>query len=139
MDWQDDGYCFCCGKDNPVGMKLKFVPDGDELTTTLTPDRVFQGWAGIVHGGILSTVMDELMAHVLIARGDTAATVKMEVSFKKPARVGEKLTFRGRLLGENRRLREVEARTFNEAGEMVAEAKGTFVTLRKQEGGTLGL
>jgi hypothetical protein len=55
--------CFACGKDNPVGLKLKIVKDGDEARGEFTVSEFYQGWRGYVHGGIIFTILDEAMAY----------------------------------------------------------------------------
>ena len=55
--------CFACGKDNPVGLKLKIVKDGDEARGEFIVSEFYQGWRGYVHGGIIFTILDEAMAY----------------------------------------------------------------------------
>ena len=60
----DNNYCFACGKENPDGLQLefKYSEDGSKVETTYIPPEKFQGWKGIVHGGIITTLLDEIMA-----------------------------------------------------------------------------
>jgi len=62
----DNNYCFACGKDNSDGLQLKFKysEDGSKAETTYIPPEKFQGWKDIVHGGIITTLLDELMTFV---------------------------------------------------------------------------
>ncbi|MFC1962064.1 PaaI family thioesterase, partial [Chloroflexota bacterium] len=57
-----DGLCFGCGQNNPIGLKLKFKKDGDGVRTEFTPGESYQGWPGMVHGGIIGCLLDEAMA-----------------------------------------------------------------------------
>lgn len=88
MELAIDNYCFACGKDNPIGLHMHFEYEKDRAIGSFTPQNEHQGFAGIVHGGILSTVLDEAMAHAIIAAGFKAVTARMEVQFKKPTSVG---------------------------------------------------
>ena len=76
-----------CGKSNPIGLKLEFAIEGDEYVTYFTPEKEHQGWVGIVHGGIVSTVLDEVMARSCTSTGINAVTGEMTVRFKQ-ARAG---------------------------------------------------
>ncbi|MCJ7751507.1 MAG: PaaI family thioesterase, partial [Armatimonadetes bacterium] len=60
-----DDMCFACGKGNPIGLKLDFRFEGEEYVTEFEVRPEYQGWAGIVHGGLLATVLDETMARLL--------------------------------------------------------------------------
>ena len=85
----DDGMCFACGPRNDIGLRLEFEAAGGDIVTRFLPQDRHQGFQGIVHGGILSTLLDEVMAHVLMRRGIRAVTARMEVQFKQIARVDE--------------------------------------------------
>ncbi|NKB68847.1 MAG: hypothetical protein GKR89_17415 [Candidatus Latescibacteria bacterium] len=87
----DDGMCFACGVRNDTGLHLHFEEVSGDIVTRFQPEARHQGFQGIVHGGILSTLLDEVMAHVLIRAGKKAVTARMEVQFKRIARVGEAL------------------------------------------------
>tara|TARA_Y100000588_G_scaffold374446_1_gene449498 strand:- start:273 stop:710 length:438 start_codon:yes stop_codon:yes gene_type:complete len=126
-DLIDDGMCFVCGPHNALGLKLRFEERGDEVVTEFTPGVEYQGFQGIVHGGIITTLMDEVMAHVLLKRGIQGLTYKLEVEFKQMGQVGEKLVIRGRLLKERGRILQMEAEACTEAGEVVATAQGKWV------------
>ena len=53
----NEGFCFGCGVNNPVGLKLKFTREGDSIRAGYTPDRYFQGWPGLLHGGLTATLI----------------------------------------------------------------------------------
>jgi len=126
----DDNYCFACGTDNPIGLMLRFHPDGDGVCGDFTPHREHQGYKGIVHGGILSTLLDEAMARLLINQGLNIVTVKMEIRYKKPLYVGERLTIKAALSERNGRLVQTKGRIFNEKGELAAVADATFAEVQ---------
>ncbi|MGQ9630883.1 MAG: PaaI family thioesterase [bacterium] len=128
MELRNDEMCFACGKRNPIGLKLEFGFDGQELSLKFTPRKEHQGWADIVHGGILSTLLDEAMAQLTIAMGKPTVTAKMTVEFKRPALVGEELCVTARLSNEKGRVLEVTAEAVHsEGGEIVARAEGTLI------------
>ena len=131
---RDDGYCFACGKDNPGGLHLTFALDAEgDMVASFTPQRIHQGYAGIVHGGILATLADECMAQLVLARKVDALTARLELAYKLPAEVGRSLKAVARLVKEERRLLQLVCAIYDEEGRCVTEAKATFV--RKSNGG----
>jgi uncharacterized protein (TIGR00369 family) len=104
MDLTFDQYCFACGKDNPIGLKLIFSQEQDGVKAVFLPHREHQGFVNILHGGIISTLLDEAMANAIITAGYKAVTVRMELSFNKPTIVGTELTVTGKIELINSRL-----------------------------------
>jgi uncharacterized protein (TIGR00369 family) len=130
MEYCDDGMCFVCGPSNPIGLKLDFdLMDDRTLRTAFTPQKQHQGYADVVHGGILATVLDEVMVNLPYKLGQKAVTTRMEVTFRKPAQVGHKLVFTARLVGETSRTLEAQAQARTVGGTVVAEARGTLLKL----------
>lgn len=86
----DDRHCFACGEHNPIGLHLAFTRDGDGITTEFTPAKSHQGYKDITHGGIITTVLDELMAQAAIRiLGVMAATAEFKIRFKEPLMTGQ--------------------------------------------------
>ncbi len=85
-----DHHCFGCGRQNPIGLKLSFFrnPATGELWAPWTPGKDYEGFTGMAHGGIITTVLDEVMGWVLYAQGIWAVTGKLDVSFRKPVEIG---------------------------------------------------
>jgi len=113
--------CFACGKDNPVGLKLKFVKDGDEARGEFTISELYQGWRGYVHGGIISTILDEAMAYTYFPqiKGVTART---EIRIRQPVPIGVPLLATGRLVKKTRKLLTAAATITLKDGTVVAES-----------------
>ena len=81
--FEDDGKCFACGHDNPIGLKLLFELDGEgRSVATFVPQRNFQGFSKVLHGGIVCTLLDEAMAWAMILHGYSGATVSLRVKFR---------------------------------------------------------
>jgi len=127
MELQDDGYCFACGKNNPQGLRLTFTPCAEGVETTFTPAREHQGWTGVVHGGIISTLLDEVMANRAIQEGRWAVTARFQVRYLAPARVGDTLRVVGKLDEAKGRMLQLSARLEGSDGTLLAEGKSTFV------------
>ena len=127
VELNDDNGCFVCGKSNPIGLKLDFAIEGDEYVTYFTPAKVHQGWVGIVHGGIVSTVLDEVMTRSIHVKGINSVTGEMTVRFRKPTPVGKRLRFAGRVESENGRVIACSARATDDEGALLAEASAKIV------------
>lgn len=127
MDLQDNGMCFVCGPNNPIGLKLEFALEDGKYITHFTPGPEHAGFVGITHGGIVSTVLDEVMARLVYALGRDAVTAELQIKLKKPAVTGEELMVIGWVLSETRRVIDCAAEARNPKGEIVAEATGRMV------------
>ncbi len=127
----DDNGCFVCGKSNPIGLKLEFAFEGDEYVTYFTPRKEHQGWVGIVHGGLVATVLDEVMTRSIHVRGINAVTGEMTIRLKRPAPIGRRLRFAGKLDEEraNSRVILCSAKATDEDGTLLAEATGKIVRI----------
>lgn len=130
LELADDHGCFACGKSNPIGLKLDFTQEGDEYVTYFTPQKEHQGWIGIVHGGIVCTVLDESMARAVSVLGVNAVTGEITVKFKRPTPVGQTIRFAGRLVSENGRIISCTARATDSEGQLLAEASAKIVKVK---------
>jgi HAD superfamily hydrolase (TIGR01509 family) len=82
--------CFACSQENPIGLKLKPVHDGEKVTAEFTAGKFHQGWNGVVHGGILYTLLDEVTAYAMLCHGiEFGVTAKSEIRFKQVAPINE--------------------------------------------------
>jgi uncharacterized protein (TIGR00369 family) len=107
---EDDRHCFACGEKNPIGLKLSFSWDGETLRAAFTPQKSHQGYKDVIHGGIISTVLDECMAQAAIKKlGLMAATVEFGVRFRNPLMAGEETVAEARVEGVTRKLVEASA------------------------------
>lgn len=127
---RDNQKCFVCGKKNPAGLAADFDIDTEKrsISARFTPSDTHQGFEGIVHGGILSALLDEAMAKLAFSLGIQAVTAEMTIKFKTPASPGEELRVSGRITSENRKLIQAEAKI--ERGlVVVAEATGKLLKI----------
>lgn len=122
--------CFVCGTENPHGLGAVFCDDGVRVWTELTPAVHHQGWPGVLHGGIVSAVLDETIGRVAFLHNRWVQTARLTVRFLKPAPLGEALRATGVLTRNSRRLMEMEGELcLARSGEPLARAEGTFVPL----------
>ncbi|MDN5914536.1 MAG: PaaI family thioesterase [Pseudonocardia sp.] len=84
LPWADraDGRCFGCSPTNPVGLGLRFVPDGDGISASFCPDRRYESYPGVLHGGIVALICDEVMGNLVVLRhGRPAVTTSMRMRY----------------------------------------------------------
>jgi acyl-coenzyme A thioesterase PaaI-like protein len=130
-----DNYCFVCGKDNPRGLRIAVRYDEAEKAaeTELTLPREFQGWAAVIHGGILATLLDEMMAHAVWRFAGPGLTLGMEVRFHAPLKPGEAIRARGVLHTANGSRRVAEGEIVRLAdGQRIASGKSRFLLLKPE-------
>jgi uncharacterized protein (TIGR00369 family) len=120
--------CFACGELNEHGLRLELHTDASGCRTDLTLDPRFQGWEGVAHGGILCTILDEVMAWSVIGRGTWGVTARMAVEFRRPVAVGRAIRAEGEVRQASRRLFRTAGRVLDaETGEILATAEGAYV------------
>lgn len=127
---EKDGKCFACGQLNPVGLKLVFRPEGDRSRSEFTPADIHVSWAGLFHGGLMTTILDEAIGWVLYYHGIRAMTAKMEVRFHRPVMVGQHLDITGELIRATRRLVTARATAELEGSKLAAELEATMFVVR---------
>jgi acyl-coenzyme A thioesterase PaaI-like protein len=131
-----DNYCFVCGKDNPKGFKIqvRYLEDEMAAETELALPREFQGWADVIHGGILATMLDELMAHAVWHFAGPGLTLSMEVRFHQPLKPDEPILVRGVLHTQtgSRRLAAGEIIRIDD-NTRIASGKSRFLLLDKKD------
>jgi acyl-coenzyme A thioesterase PaaI-like protein len=123
-----DHACFGCGDANPIGLHLQFSPLADGVTASFTPEPAHQGFDNVIHGGIISTVLDEAMAWATTQAGVWAVTAEISVRFKNPLAVGEPATVTARVTENRGRIVTTAADlTRNLDNATIATATATFV------------
>jgi uncharacterized protein (TIGR00369 family) len=129
--------CFACGTLNATGMGLILHVEPSRSWVDLTLEPRFQGWDGIAHGGILCTVLDEVMAWALVGEDNWGLTARLQVDFKRPVQVGQALRAEGWVTRSRRRLVDTAGHIVAEAdGRVLATATGVYMAAdetRKQE------
>ncbi|HCX59196.1 MAG: PaaI family thioesterase [Candidatus Cloacimonadales bacterium] len=124
--------CFVCGKDNPIGMKVDFSYDDEgSANAELKLSELFEGYPKVIHGGILSALLDEVMAKAVIHQGKIAFTAKLNVIFRKPLASDSLVMLRGTVVSAKTRTILTEARIYD-ATAVYAEAEAVFIVPKEQ-------
>ena len=128
-DASDYGLCFACGPHNPGGLHLNFRQEGDTVVTTYTGMAHHQGFPGVIHGGVITGLLDEVMSRVPVLEGRWGMSAKLDVRFRLPIRVGDVLTATAQKDGGRGSIMRTSARITLPDGRVAAEATATFALL----------
>jgi acyl-coenzyme A thioesterase PaaI-like protein len=125
-----NGHCWClmCGDQNPSSLKLVFKEEGNSVTAHFQPNRLLQGYEGILHGGVLSALLDASMTHCLFHQGIKAITGDLQVRFLLPVPCSVPVDLAAKLLSSRPPLYYLEA-DLKYKGDIYAWAKATFMEM----------
>ena len=121
--------CFVCGPSNPIGLKLNFRIDGDVCRAEFTPGDAHMGYQGLTHGGIIFSVLDDVMANWLWLQGERCFTARADIRYRASLPIGTPVRLEARMLRRKGRLVQLEGKVIRQAdAAIVAEATGSFMT-----------
>lgn len=123
--------CFACGTANPIGLNLQFYRSNESVCTDITLGKYHEGWQNMAHGGIISTLLDEVMSWTIIYfKRIFFVTRRMEIKYIRPVLIGVPLTVRGHLTGEKKSFFiGAIAEVSDKEGQLLAKATGEFVEI----------
>jgi uncharacterized protein (TIGR00369 family) len=126
---RNDNHCFCCGEQNDKGLKLKFsYPEKGKTVSSLKIPEYFTGWENLTHGGLISMLLDETMAHACISTEMTGVTAELTVRFKKPLPVGTEVFVSAEITDIKGRIALTSGEITDKAGTVYASGKARFVS-----------
>lgn len=127
-DLTTNGFCFACGARNVYGLRMRVGYEDGAAVCRLTLGRQYQGWDNIAHGGIVSTVLDEITAYAVINYVGQGLTTHMETTYRKAVPLGVPLKAVGRVTGHRSRMATAEGRIYlAEDDTLLAEATSRWV------------
>lgn len=130
--------CFACGMENPIGLKLQFYADpkvDGGIVGEYTVPQVYEGYPGIVHGGVISTIMDEAVSRVFMLQDHNRFmyTARLTTKYRKHVPVGQRLHITGVALKDRGRVAEARAAIHDIHGELLAEGEALMVALPRED------
>ena len=128
--------CFACGSLNEHGLKLDLHLGDGRSWTELALSTRFEGWVGIAHGGIIATLLDEVMAWSLVARDNWGVTARLSVDFRRPVPIGRPIRAEGWVVRARRRLVDTAGHVVDADGTVLASAEAVYLAAdenRKRE------
>ncbi len=118
-----DNNCFVCGSENPHGLKLEILESSDGVESNVKFPLWTQGYNKIVHGGIVSTILDEVAVWAVIKKVDSnCVTTELNIRLKKPVNVGEEYVARGWVTNSTNRVIEAESEITDKNDKVMASA-----------------
>ena len=136
-----EGYnCFGCCEKNPIGLRMQFYEDGDEIISFWNPQDHYQSWVSTMHGGILSTLVDELAGWVVFRKLQTTGmTTTLEVHFKHPVLTSEtQLIIRGHIREQHHHVVFIDVTIENSHGETCVESSVVYYVFDKERAKEMG-
>ncbi len=132
--------CFGCSPNNPFGLHMEFYEDGDYIVSKWHPERNYQGWVDTMHGGVLSTLIDETCGWVVTRKMQTSGfTTSLNVKFRKPVSTNEPvLTIRANIVKQMRNLLFIHAEISNSQGEVCVEGETTYFLMNQEKAKEMG-
>ena len=128
MLYKDDNHCFACGKLNQEGLHMDVARGDGRAKAEVTLRTTHQGWKDMAHGGLVSTILDEIMAHAVVDQEPQAATVELKIRFRKKVPLDQPLLTEGWIVRQDKRrvIAEAELR-LKESGDLLAKGESKFL------------
>ncbi|MBK87595.1 MAG: thioesterase [Gammaproteobacteria bacterium] len=128
----DSNHCFVCGPANPIGLGVKFFLDGDVCRGEFTPAPEHAGYRNVTHGGIVFSLLDDVMANFLWLQGQQCFTARADIRYRSELIVGTPVRLEGRCIKRKRRLAQMQGQVIRIADDyVVAEAGAAFMLNRR--------
>jgi uncharacterized protein (TIGR00369 family) len=119
--------CFACGSNNGLGLRLKFHKQEDgSVSGDFFADQKFEGYSGIIHGGIIATLLDSAMTHCLLMENTPALTARLSIRYSLPIRTGSIVKVEARIVKKSHKIFFLEGEAFVE-GKRVANAEARYM------------
>ena len=131
--FEDDHWCYACGTENHQGLQLKFEhSQKGQLSSTVIFSKQHQGFKGVVHGGMLAVVLDDIMVNLAWHEKYRVVTGELTLRLKRPAKIGEALSLLAWFSRIDSKIIYLESSVKNPKGDVVATAKASCVILTSQ-------
>ena len=129
--------CFACGMENPIGLKLTMYgdPETGQVMCDYTIPKIYEGYPGIAHGGIVAALLDEVISRVYMVADHNRFmyTAKLTSRFRKHVPVEQPLHMTGAFIKDRGRTAEAEAKVFGPDGELLAEGEALLIALSPED------
>ena len=124
--------CFVCGRENPIGLHAEFFIEDDTVCLDLSPQEQHQGYPGVMHGGLVSTLLDETVGRSAFLHNKWVVTAKMELRYRKPVPIGQPIRVVGWTTRARGRILEARGEVRLEDGSVAVEAQAVYVEIPEE-------
>lgn len=135
--------CFACGVKNPIGLKLIMYadPETGEVNCDYTVPKIYEGYPGVVHGGIVAALLDEVISRVYMVADHNRFmyTAKLTTRYRKHVPSEQPLHLVGSFIRDRGRTAEAEGKIFGPGGELLAEGEALLIALSPDDMGAADL
>jgi uncharacterized protein (TIGR00369 family) len=130
----DDRYCFACGPLNPIGLRMEVSFAENRAFSRLALRQEFQGWKDLVHGGVVATILDEIMAHAVIHYVGQAVTTSLQITYRAPLHVEDEIEAVGYVAETKRRVAIARAEiSVPGGGKILATGESRFLLVNNNK------
>ena len=131
---ESDSHCFACSKTNPKGLKMEFYEDGDEVVSFWEPQWYYDGWTGMMHGGVMATLLDEIGEWLIYSKLKTVGvTTELNIKYRKPVKTTKgRIEIRGKIVRQIRNIVKIEAWILDAEKNRCAEANISYFAYTKE-------
>ncbi|MDH4046522.1 MAG: PaaI family thioesterase [Gammaproteobacteria bacterium] len=119
--------CFACGPDNPIGLQIRFTLADDVCSGEFRANENHVGYSNTVHGGIIFSALDDVMANVLYLKNIKAHTARCEIRYRRPLAVNESIFLKGWIDSQRKRLIVLRGEARLSDGTLVADCEASFM------------
>jgi len=125
--------CFVCGPDNPIGLKIKFTIDDDEVCRgKFTPTENHVGYQNTTHGGIIFSLLDDVMANWLFLKNQVAQTAQCDLRYRQVLPINNEVLLEGRCIKTKSRVAFMQGRVLLASDlTVIAESEAKFMIISK--------
>jgi uncharacterized protein (TIGR00369 family) len=130
-------HCFVCGVENDFGLRLNFFEtnSGEVVVDTVIPDR-FQGYPGVVHGGIVASLVDEVLGRVHMGEDPENSrfmyTLKLSVHYRKPVPTNTPIRIIGQAAKSKSKTATSTAKILDQDGHLLVEADALLINMPEE-------
>ena len=130
IDFENNN-CFVCGPSNPIGLRIKFHIDGDVCRGEFKPGENHVGYNNVTHGGIIFSLLDDVMANWLFLKNQIAQTAKCELRYRKPLSINETVILEGRRIKEKGQIAVMHGLVIHKKlKHVIAESDAIFMLIK---------
>lgn len=132
----EPGYnCFGCSPSNMQGLRMEFQTDGEQVVSSWTPGKAFEGWHDVLHGGIQATLIDEIASWVVLTRLETVGvTYQLNTKYRSPVNISKgSISLKAWLVEQRRQIATIRVELRDGEGKLCTEGVAEYFITGKEK------